>query len=398
MESSPTSTSPIRSVLFLTHALNLGGVATHMHALGKGLMKRGVRVGVVARQMDDGKPFGREFFAGAGFDLFQCDFPAYGLSWNNLKKAFRSIRGLRRIARDYQADVLHVHAPTLCLAARATGLPYVTTFNIAVDGRQKIKIARLVNKLCGSAFGQLSFAISQELERNLVDDLGIPARRVKRVIYTIDDSAFAPATPDERRAAREHYDLPQDAVVACMVASLEPRKNHALLLDAMKILKDRRCPLVAILAGSGWGTHEADLHAAIAARGVQATVKYLGQQPAKRVYHASDVFVLPSLKEGFPLSTIEAMLSGLVPIRTPSEGATEQIRDGETGYIVPFGQPEVLADRLERLALPRGESLTQLGAAANEDARARFGAGRMAAEAIELYGLSSSRVMIGGCG
>ena len=86
----------------------------------------------------------------------------------------------------------------------------------------------------------------------------------------------------------------------------------------------------------------------------------------------------------FWVSTVEAMLSGLVPIRTPSEGARDQIRDGETGYIVPFSPPEVLADRLDQLAAD--ESLRhRLAVAARAHALQYFRADQMVAETLAVY-------------
>ncbi|MGC4031839.1 MAG: glycosyltransferase family 4 protein [Tepidisphaeraceae bacterium] len=385
-----SATPAVKAVLFLSHQLHLGGVATHMHALGRGLIERGVKVGVVAREMNDGAQFGRAYFESAGITPIQCDFFAYGLSPANVRKTITSVKRLRSICRDFGADVLHVHAPTLCLAARGTGLPYLTTFNIAVTGRNKIRVARAVNKLTGTAFGQFSIAISNELKKNLTDDLRIPAERVRRATYTIDDDAFSPATPDERTAARRQFGLDDEDFVVCMVASLEERKNHPLLLDAMAALPAGTRPIKAILAGSGWGDHVPNLLKGIADRGLNGRVLYLGQQPARPVYHASDAYVLPSFQEGFPLSTVEAMLSRVVPIRTPSEGAAEQIIDGQTGFIVPFGEPAVLAQRLRRLADDDSHCQTMADATL-ADARQRFSRQRMADEILALYATAARR-------
>ena len=180
-----------------------------------------------------------------------------------------------------------------------------------------------------------------------------------------------------------------DFVVA-MVASLEERKNHPLLLDAMATLPAGRRPVRAILAGSGWGDHVPNLLRGIESRGLNGTVLYLGQQTAKTVYHASDALVLPSLHEGFGLVIIEAMLCGLVPIRTPGPGDVEQIKDGETGLIVPFGRPDVLAERLRRLA---DDDVWRQGmaAAALADARTRFSRQRMADDILTLYARAAAK-------
>ena len=74
--------------------------------------------------------------------------------------------------------------------------------------------------------------------------------------------------------------------------------------------------------------------------GIAGQVQFLGYTDSRHVLWASDVCVLPSRQEGFAVAIIEAMLCGVVPIRTPAAGAAEQIDDGTNGFIVPFESPK----------------------------------------------------------
>jgi glycosyltransferase involved in cell wall biosynthesis len=65
---------------------------------------------------------------------------------------------------------------------------------------------------------------------------------------------------------------------------------------------------------------------------------------------AADIFVLPSVHEGFGLVFLEAMHCGLPVIASTSGGQTDFLQDGETGFLVPVGAVEALADRILRLA------------------------------------------------
>ena len=67
------------------------------------------------------------------------------------------------------------------------------------------------------------------------------------------------------------------------------------------------------------------------------------------VYWASDVIVLPSQAEGFPLVILESMACGVVPIRTPAAGAYDQIEDGLNGFVIPFNDLDALSSRLLQL-------------------------------------------------
>lgn len=98
MTTTSSDPSSVKAALFISHQLHLGGVATHMHALGRGLIDLGIRVGVVACELNEGKQFGRAYFESAGFTPIQCDFFAYGLSPANIRKEIRSVKRLRAIA------------------------------------------------------------------------------------------------------------------------------------------------------------------------------------------------------------------------------------------------------------------------------------------------------------
>ena len=372
-------------VLFLTNALHLGGVTTHMLALGTGLMRRGLRVGVITRVFDEDKPFGRRFYEAAGFRVFQTDAPGYAIGPAQLTKTWRGIRAIRRHIRDFNADLLHVHAPALCVLARFCGVPYLSTFNINVNGPKKIAIAKIANALLRAPFGTRVIAISRSLEKDLNSVLHIPTERIRRTAYTVDESQFPPATLEQKAAARLKFSIPDGTMVVCMLAALTERKNHKLFLDALALARRQGSNLIALLAGTGYGSEPQQIQDYAKSLGLAGDVaRFIGHQPPLSVYHASDVCVLPSFQEGMPLTTIESMHCGLVPIRTPAEGADEQIVDGDTGYIVPFGQPAVFADRLIRLAKDV-ELRNRLAAAAHDRAATLFSVEKMTAETINVY-------------
>ena len=83
--------------------------------------------------MNDGTAFGRQYFETAGITPIPVRLPGVRPVADELQKAFNAVRGLRRIAKDFGADVIHVHAPTLCLAARGTGLP--VSHDVQSNGR-----------------------------------------------------------------------------------------------------------------------------------------------------------------------------------------------------------------------------------------------------------------------
>ncbi|MBI4219098.1 MAG: glycosyltransferase, partial [Chloroflexi bacterium] len=86
---------------------------------------------------------------------------------------------------------------------------------------------------------------------------------------------------------------------------------------------------------------------------------------------AVDVFALPSYREGMPRSIIEAMASGKPVVATSIRGCREEVVEGETGLLVPVGDSQALADRLQVL-LQDPELARRFGEAGQARAAARF--------------------------
>lgn len=118
------------------------------------------------------------------------------------------------------------------------------------------------------------------------------------------------------------------------------RKGIAYLVEAARRLVQE--PVRFLVAGP-IGIREPALRAA------PPNVRWLGAVPrteARRLYLSSDVFVLPTLSDGFALTQVEALAHGLPVVTTPNCGAV--VEDGRTGFVVPARDPEALADALRR--------------------------------------------------
>ena len=241
--------------------------------------------------------------------------------------------------------------------------------------------ARRVQRML-SFWGKLAVAVSRETRDHLVLDFGVPVEGVRMVYYGRDEDYFRPPVPEERREARTVIGITGDVPVVALIGSGVRRKGHAVLLDALAALSREGVPALAVFAGD---SSEAETIREMAhARGVADQVIVLGYVESRTVLWAADMFCLPSLREGLPVAVIEAMLCGVVPIRTPAAGAADQIVDGENGYVVPFGDATVLARRLREL-IRDPERRRTMGEAALRHARTHFTLRRMVAETAAVY-------------
>jgi glycosyltransferase involved in cell wall biosynthesis len=100
---------------------------------------------------------------------------------------------------------------------------------------------------------------------------------------------------------------------------------------------------------------------------------------------AADLFVFPSEYEGFGLSIVEAMSAGLPIVTTPVGSATEVVRPGENGWLVPIADAAALGETLGE-ALAAREAWPALGAAGREAVVERFGMAGVLDRYVELLG------------
>ena len=135
------------------------------------------------------------------------------------------------------------------------------------------------------------------------------------------------------------------------VARLVPGKGHALLLEALRLLRSRGVLVEATFVGEGPERH--GLEELAGALGVADRVRFagaVGQDELPRWYERADAFCLPTLAEGLGVVLLEAMAAGLPVVSTRVMGVPEVVEEESTGLLVAPGRADELADALERLA------------------------------------------------
>jgi glycosyltransferase involved in cell wall biosynthesis len=114
-------------------------------------------------------------------------------------------------------------------------------------------------------------------------------------------------------------------------------------------------------------------------------IEFLGWiDDLKPVLAGWDVFVMPSLEEGFPVAALDAMAAGLPVLATSVGGVPELIQDGKTGCLVPPGDSDALAAGL-RLLLANPELRLDMGTAGYRHVRDHFRVDKMAQNFARLY-------------
>ena len=171
-------------------------------------------------------------------------------------------------------------------------------------------------------------------------------------------------------ALRASVGIPAGAPLAGIIARLTEQKAHRDLFDALAATPGLE-PLHLLVVGDGELREE--LRARVDGLGLSSRVHFLGaRRDLGDLLAAIDLFVMPSLWEGLPLSMVLAMGAGLPVVATRVAGIPEVVQDGVTGLLVPPTDVPALGAALTRLASDPHLRLT-LGTAAADFVRPRFG-------------------------
>jgi glycosyltransferase involved in cell wall biosynthesis len=299
--------------------------------------------------------------------------------------AVRTARQAWRLARQFReagVDVVHCHDVYTNwfagVAARLAGVPLLTSKRWIGGQRRHLQLGRVAYRLSARVL-----ANSDGVARTLTTEDGVPPQRVVVVPNFVEDAAFAALPDAARRRMLETWGVPQGGPVVGCVARLRSEKGQATLLRAAARVRDRHPDLVVVLVGDG--PEEPALRALATELGLAARVCFAGHQPNRPNPHQLfDVSVLASDHEGFPNTLVEAMAAARPTVASNVGGVPDAVLDGETGLLVPAGDPAALAGALARV-LSDPAWAAGMGAHGRAVARERFTPERVTSRLTRLY-------------
>jgi glycosyltransferase involved in cell wall biosynthesis len=178
-------------------------------------------------------------------------------------------------------------------------------------------------------------------------EAGFPEAKLRLMTTGLASAPFdeAPSREDARQLIKLNGIT--RPVITCL-GNLRPVKNHTLLLDACRILREQSTNFLLLLVGTG--PDEENLRRRVQEFSLGEHVRFLGERrDIPIVLAASDLVVLSSLWEGLPRSIMEAMASRLAVVATDAGGVRELVVNGETGYVVPVTDAGAMAGRITKL-------------------------------------------------
>jgi glycosyltransferase involved in cell wall biosynthesis len=193
------------------------------------------------------------------------------------------------------------------------------------------------------------------VSKNTRDNFDVKrARQRSEILYDVPGVIYKPVA--DRAAARAGFGLPISGHVFGMAARVSPQKDFPTLIHAARIVAEKLPDSSFLIAGdhrleAPHRAHYESLLPLLEETGTRERFFFAGfQAEMSPFYGAIDTFVLSSNWEGLPTVVLEAILYGRPVVSTEVGGIAEAIQDGVTGFLVPPKSPEILADRLIRIA------------------------------------------------
>ena len=304
------------------------------------------------------------------------------------------------IVRRNGVDLIHARsrAPawSALMAARQTGVPFVTTYHGAY--RERTAIKRLYNSVM--ARGDAVIANSLYTADLIRMRYGTPASRLHVIYRGVDEDYFDPAlvAPDRVAELRAQWGVGQDTPVILQAARLTAWKGQSVLIEAARLLleQSRLGDAVIVLAGSAQGRsgYLATLERAIEAAGLTDRVRLVGhvEDMAAALLTARVAIIASTEPEAFGRTATEAQAMGTPVIATDIGAPPETVRSAQrsgreaaTGWLVPAGDAPALAEALAAALALTPQERTRMGEQARAHVMGAFSLTGMKQQTLAIY-------------
>lgn len=229
---------------------------------------------------------------------------------------------------------------------------------------------------------------SQAVHRSVRDHIGGSDRQTVVIPFGVDASEFDGVKPLKRTVfgLRE-----QGPIIGTVCRLVEPKKGLRVLLEAVSILKQRTPPCDCQVLIVGDGPARDSLEALGKDLSLEGSVVFAGERrDVPHILPILDLFVLPSLYEGFGIAILEAMAAARPVVATTAGGIAEFVDHGRSGLLVEPGNSIALADAIQTV-LARPDRGREMGLRGLERVRNSFGIESIVGQHERLYEACLSR-------
>lgn len=288
---------------------------------------------------------------------------------------FSMIPKMRRVFKEIGADAVHTHrycAQYAIPAAMLAGVKHRVHTLHSIAAKENNRIARKLNKFFFKYCKLIPVALSEKVKETVIEEYGINPQKVP-VVYN--------GVPLDKCLLKNNCCIDKNKINILHIGRFTLAKNHIEMINAFCELKKKYEGITLNLIGDGELKKQVEEHISLCQ--AEDFVKMLGLKDNVFPYlQKADVFILPSVYEGIPMTLIEAMGSGVPIVASRVGGIPDMITDGQEGLLCePTSQS--IAEAVDRMIAD--ESLRKLCSENARDKAQLFSAKTMGEKYERLY-------------
>jgi len=384
MEKNGKGSFPV-GVAYVLPGLGRGGTEKHVLDLASRIDARRFAPCVISTAED--ATLGEEF-AARGIPVYRLPYRGLSLRPSRffplLRDAVRFFRDFARILEERRVAILHAYLPAACVLGTAASLGRGTK-------------VRIVSKraLCRFKAGHPVFSRFEDLANLAADAVMVNSRAVAEDVrkterfaagkmFLVYNGVDVRSIPGGKRPPPADLGIPPGAPLVTYVANIREDKGHLCLVEAARIVAQEH-PAVRFLFVGREDAEAAPVRRRIRELGLDRVVVLAGSRTdVAAILEASFLVAHPGEQEGLSNAVLEAMAAGVLVAASDAGGNPEAVEDGATGILFPPGDSRALASAVLGL-LREPARAAEMGRAARERARERFGLEGMVSAVEETY-------------
>jgi len=329
----------MKRILFFIEDSSPGGAQKILISILDSLNRE--KYGAVVGLLREGWLF--EQLRSKGYEVIILDSTGKSFDW-------KLIGELLKLCRGFNVTLIHTHlfdsGLYACLAGIFSRLPIIITLHGEVDWKKKSNsIIDGIKRVSINLVSNRIVYVSQGL-RQYYENLGFSKEKSVVIYNGIDLNYF---TPVEGRKVGSQLGLSSYNVLIGAVGHVKSWKGYEYMIEAAEIV-NKQFPEAQFLIAGAFDKRDRyyqSVKEMVKERKLEKHILFLGyQNDIKEILTALNLFVLPSITEGFSLSLVEAMAMGVPVVATRSGGPEEIVIDGKTGFLVPPGKPKKMAEKI----------------------------------------------------
>lgn len=362
-------------VLFYTDSTTYGGAERYLCALIKGLRDRCVEVALALPSEGNG---------------WYKKVDNFGLEMEKVRsiRDKKDLMGLLHQIRFFirsDASIIHFNLPNpyhsqfSILAAMMAHKPVVVTHHLPVLLKEVSWKGRLFEMILAKGIGKV-IAVSLEGKKRIIEKLPFPCEKV----VTIHNGIELPSLNGfDSKTIRREFGIGEKELVIGSAGRVTEQKGYKYLIMAARELKAKGKNFRIVIAGDGPLIKRLERQAI--EFGIGELILFIGfVEDIFRFLQGIDIFILPSLYEGFPFAILEAMAAEKPVIATRVGGIPEVVIDGVTGLMIPPRDHLAISRAIEFL-IDRKDIATEMGRRGRERVEKHFSSNRMVEKTLDIY-------------